>query len=334
MIILVPGIAMREDQGKLQIELEDSTKVEISPQAYQAIHKLITGRSDTISQLYEQPFLIKLTDLIQLDKKIHQVLGQYKKISCTQSVTINHWNDRKAELVSFDLYDVTNTNPTELVILKYNIIISPVDVDDSLNKPQSYIITMRFFSNIIIRERLQQELQNIPITLLNLPSAEIKIEYIDYLIAKNFLNTVDDCIKGFKVMAMSKTRKLAIKYATALCIILKYIMPFTVAFLLLIYSKKFILSYNPHIIGLSYLILWGFFSLFLTYRVGLFLSKKLDNKLFSLDKSSFINLNKGDENKLEESNENDKKIIKSISIEFGVSIVVSLLTSLITYFHF
>lgn len=329
-------IQMIEEPGNLQIELQDSTSVEVSAQTYQAIHKLITGRSDTITQFYEQPFLVDLEELIQLDKKIHQVCGQYKKISITKTVTVNHRNDSKAELVNLNLYDQTNNNPTESVILKYNIIICPANVAPSLNKPQSYTISIRFFSGIVIKQRLQKVHKKMPlfISLINTPPAVVKIEYIDYLIAKNLFHTIDDCIKGFKVTHMSNFRKASMKYSTILCVLMKYIMPVTIVILLLIYSPAYIASYKTPLLGLSKLIFWGFASFFFTYRIGQYVSRKLDIKLSTLEKSSFIKMNKGDERVLEESKKEDRKTINNIIMDFIGSCLLSVITSITTYFHF
>lgn len=321
---------MANKDDKLVVELGDSSKLEVSVQTYQAIHKLLTGKPDKMTKFYEQPFEIELDDLIQLHKKINQVCSQYDLISINFYAVINHIGDSKNELASLELYDRTQNCPVESILLKYNIVLMPMNVPPELKKPQNFSITIKFFSEIaLIKEfkKIREKFIGGENLLIGSYSAKVDIEYADYLVAKNINHIVDECIKGFGVAKFSTGLKFIISQSRVVSLILKYVVFSTILILTYLYIPKYSLILNDKfLLGRFLVISCG--ALFFSYMLGDYYSRKTRVILMDLEKKSSINLNKGDVKLISEEKQNEKSFILQIIIQFFVAFLISIATTI------
>lgn len=320
----------------LEIELADSTKASISVQAYQAIYREITGKSEKITEYYKDPFQIGIDELIQVHKKISQAFSSYERLEFNHSVTVEHRGDATITLSHLEQYDTTINKPVESVLLKYNVSLKPPNLPERLLKPQSYILSIKFVSGLTVVSDIKkaaEELFGEIGMLFNFYTAKVQIEYADYLVGKSIMHIIDESIKGFKTSKPGSLLKFSLNHSKFLRICIKYLPFLTFLYLLWQYAPHYF-SINNSLLALTKFILGGFALLFFFYKIGDYFGTKTRIALAHLDKLSYIKLNCGDNNLIQNCEKKDKfaalKILFTLSVELIISIAGIIIEKLIT----
>jgi hypothetical protein len=166
--------------------------LKVSLQTVQGIYNEITGKTEQIGRGFEVSFQIEFADIEQLHLKMMQLCEQYNICSSNHSVTIYYSEDNKEQFSSFErfrLYNKNNPNPVESLVIKYNFLI----ILPQVNKPQSYTVTVKLASRVAIIKKLQQDVPTSVsvFRVMGSRTALITVDYVDYLVARNFVDTFD-----------------------------------------------------------------------------------------------------------------------------------------------
>jgi hypothetical protein len=173
----------------------------VSLKAYQDIYHQVTGRTEQIRKRHFDNFLLEYSDLEQLHHKIMQLCDVHRVVARNETISVFHDKERKEQFTSFErfaAYNANATSPCVSVILKYNFSLIPA----GLQKPQEYVVTIRLISRIALLEQMDDEappfLRGGYFGYVHESTAEVTIDYVDYVIARGFVEATDEWAKGCK----------------------------------------------------------------------------------------------------------------------------------------
>lgn len=184
--------------GEQTIQLSELS-TPVSLKVYQDIYHQVTGRTEKIAQRYSDNLLIEFSELEQLHHKIMQLCDIHNVVANNEVISIFHEKERKQQFTSFARFRSYNSNatrPTTSIALKYNFSIIP----SGLPHPQEYVVTIRLTSRVAAINQLENEAPSFMrgrfFSFMLENTAEVSVEYADYIIARGFLEAFDEWIKG------------------------------------------------------------------------------------------------------------------------------------------
>lgn len=188
----------------------------VSLKTYQDIYHQVTGRTEQIRKRYTENLLIELGEIQQLNHKILQLCDVHKVVAGNNSVTVFHAKERKEQFTSFERFLAYNTNtasPTVSLVLRYNFSIIPA----GNSRPQEYVVNIRLTSKVAVLEQLRNDappfMRGRVFGFMAGPVAEVTVDYSDYVIARGFLEAVDEWVKGCRTTPTSKILQLLQTYS-------------------------------------------------------------------------------------------------------------------------
>lgn len=185
-----------------------SGDVVVTPQQYQAIYHEITRKVEIVAKRNHDPLIIELEDLRDLYHRVDQTLRSYNVLSISTNVTASYSNNIKDVFSDFERFvfqSNARTESTRQVSLEFNAAIRQPDDE----RPRPYKLTVNLNSNLGLNRRASRfpigpsVIVEVFESIFDF-SAEITIEYVDYSVAKNLMNTVDEWIAGRKCRRLPK----------------------------------------------------------------------------------------------------------------------------------
>ncbi len=318
--------------GDMALVGEEPSSHLVSMQVLQDVYNELTGKTEELSKGYEIPYQICFADIEQLNTKITQLYEQYNIKSSNCSVTVYHEKDQKQVFSSFErfkFYDQSLLSPTESILIKYNFLI----VLPKLSRPQSYSVSVRIGSKVTMLKKLEEDnLPSMIIKMVSGRSAQVTVEYIDYTVARNFIDTIDAWFKSIDTAKFASTYKTLQKYSHYISPIAKFSVGLFSGYLCLKYSFIFVLP-NIDYLQLYKIALITFAFIFITYSLAKFFGKIAEKNVDLMTELSFLKLNRGDEKEIEVfKSKNRKGLIRatlSIIATFGIGVLSSIVAAII-----
>jgi hypothetical protein len=170
--------------------------IPVSFQTLQDIYNELTGKTEEIENTYKIKYKIQLVDIEQLYIKIQQSFEQYNVTSSSCSITVFFVKGTKEVFSSFErfkLFNSSSRSETERVFINFNFMI----ILPKTKRVQQYEIKINLSSNLGVSKKVREDMGGSEsiFRLLIGQTAQISIKYIDYLVDKNFLDTIDEWIK-------------------------------------------------------------------------------------------------------------------------------------------
>lgn len=229
-----------EPTGDMALIGEEPKSHLVSMQVLQDVYNELTGKTEELTKGYEIPYQVSFEDLEQLNHKITQLYEQYNVVSANCAVTVYHEKDQKqvySSLERFRVYDRSSMSPTESVLIKYSILI----ILPKLKKPQGYTISVRVGSKVTMLKNMDDDdLPGMIIKIVSGRNAQVTIEYIDYTVARNFIDTIDGWFNSVESSKFSKYVLFAKKHSHYFPALLKYGIGIFSAYLCIKYAPVFI----------------------------------------------------------------------------------------------
>lgn len=173
----------------------------VSLKTYQAIYHQITGRTEQVRKRYSENLLIDFSELKQLHHKVMQLCDVHHVIARNETISVFHEKERKEQFTSFERFEAYNsstTSPTVNIVLKYNFSLTPAGV----KRAQEYVVTIRLTSRVAAIKQLENEappyMRGRFFGLMVGNTAEVTVDYVDYVIARGFLEAFDEWVGGCK----------------------------------------------------------------------------------------------------------------------------------------
>lgn len=186
--------------GERTIRVGESSSP-VSIKVYQDVYHQVTGRTEQIRQRYSNNILIEFPELEQLHHKVMQLCDVHHVVARNEVISVFHEKERKEQFTSFERFRAYNANaasPSVNVVLKYNFSIIPA----GLQRPQEYVVTIRLTSRVAMVKQMERDappfMRGRLFSYLSDNTAEVTVEYADYVIARGFLEAFDEWIKGCK----------------------------------------------------------------------------------------------------------------------------------------
>lgn len=166
----------------------------------QALYHEITGKTEVLAKGFKEARRITKNDIEQLSIKLHQVCEQFSVVGENCSYTVRHINSmtqKFSSLEKFKQYDESIPHAIDNITLEYSALIEV----PSTKKHYQYKIE-------VVLESLEfEKVGDVPDYLYAFWDFEwirIRIEYIDYVVARTFLAAVDEWTLGLEKIPTNK----------------------------------------------------------------------------------------------------------------------------------
>jgi len=314
----------REDEGLVQV---GDKNFPVSLKLYQDIYHQVTGRTEQIRKRSFDNLLLEYDDIEQLHHKIMQLCDVHRVIAKNETIAVFHEMERKEQFTSFErfkAYNANATSPCVSIILKYNFAIIPA----GLLKPQEYVLSFRLLSRVALLEQLDGEAPPFLrgggyFGYIHESTAEVTIDYADYVIARGFLETFDEWAKGCKSVPQSQILNFFRRHSHLAPLIGRIFIASLISWLF--WNAAETLSMQ----GAS-LTQWVRFGLLYTGSCYVFVSlmaavaSYVENSIDGYPELSYLKLNKGDERLIEKFSQRRRHVIlrfvwaSAVSIGLGI----------------
>lgn len=322
-------IEHNDDGARPRAVSQGASDVPLSIKQYQDIYHRITGKTEQIRSRYTDNLLVDFGELEQLNYKIMQLCDVHQVVASNQSVSVFHAKERKEQFTSFTRFKNYNANkasPTLSVVLKYNFSIIPAGG----KLPQEYVVTMRLTSRVAATKHLEEEsppfMRGRIYAFMVSHTAEVTVDYVDYVIARGFIEAFDEWIKGCKCSPTSPLLVLARTYSHHIPDACKLLVTGLIIFFALravpeFFSPgsapsswaRFMIIYS----GISYLIIKGVEKA----------ASQIEVAIDTYPEMSYLNLNRGDEKLISDSKDAKPWALLRFAVGVVLTIALGILSS-------
>jgi hypothetical protein len=170
----------------------NSERTTLTFQEYQSIYSEFTQKDEHLTKHYCKAFKINKSHISHLKQLLDDILRQYSIISINTNISVYQSDNVKKHYSSIENFLAIDTTAkaTEQIVIEYDLLIQVPNIQ----KKQSYKIVIKILSDIV---SFNNAIGNLPIEFLDIiekNNIEIKIDYIDYTIAKSIANTFDEWV--------------------------------------------------------------------------------------------------------------------------------------------
>lgn len=284
----------------------------VSMQVYQAIYNEITGKTETITDSYNNYLILELADLFQLEHLLNQFLEQYQLSAFNVAITIFHSKATKERFSSFErlkIYNVTNNSPIERISIELNILITP----PKLSKPQNYKISINIVSGATVIAKTKPDLPvGVPGMVLmravQRHAVKVEIEYIDYIIARSFSEILRSWVTSIKEQKPNNKLKSLQKKSHFFRLTSELLFFIMSIIITVTYAKLFLANATQNYVPLVQYLLISGCAIILSKQFGSVLGRSIEHKVDSINTNemSFIHINAGDKKQYVEFQDNLK----------------------------
>lgn len=311
---------------------EENTPIPMK--VYQDIYHQVTGKTEKIKKIYTENLLIDFSELEQLHFKIMQLCDVHNVVANSEVINVFHDQERSEQYTSFERFRKYNSNsakPVVSVVIKYNFSILP----NGIKKPQEYVIVIKLSSKIAMIEDLEESappfIRGAFFSFMAREVAEISVDYVDYVIARGFMEGFDEWVKGCKCKPKLPWLDFLQKYSYTFQSILLFLLP--AIFLMFTFNSvpETTKNYSSNLEWAQLVILVGgsfYFLVILSKALG----KALEQSVDSYFQISYLNLNKGDSRLIEQFYSKRRKLIYRFIGSACITIVLGVVSSKVSLF--
>lgn len=289
------------DQGNGRILRVGDTNSSVSVKVYQDIYHQITGRTEQIRKRYSDNLLIEFPELEQLHFKVMQLCDVHHVVARNETVSVFHHKERKEQFTSFERFRAYNANaasPCINVVLRYNFSIIPA----GLQKPQEYVVSIRLTSRVALLQQVEEEappfMRNRMLSFLSENTAEVTVDYADYVIARGFIEAFDEWVRGCKSLPKAKWLQTLRRWSHLVPHILRLVLVMAIAWFALQKVPEYFTHTSAPDAWARFLILYSSASFVLLTLIGA-AGELVEEAIDTYPTLSYMKLNKGDEKLIE-----------------------------------
>lgn len=304
----------------------------VSFQLYQDIYNQITGRTEQLAKSYKKSIKLEFSDIEQLDLKVKQILEQWKIVAANSSYTI-YFNKNQKETFSsierFKTYNSSSNSCSETISIKYFFSVAV----PATNRVQNYTVDIQLNSRIVVQQRLLSEIPfSAPpglINLMGLKTAEIRIDFVDYVMARTISTAFDEWVDSLHESEKNLVTDFLKKKSHYIPVVMKLLTLTLILF--------FIFSKIPNYIGgnflpisAAYFLFFSGVSVFFGYKIASKFGRYIEYSLDSTTEISYLKLTKGDEKNIESSVAKNTKQFRNAIAGLLATFILNLLAKYIS----
>jgi len=314
-----------------EVAINNTNNVSLTFQEYQAVYSEITQKNENIHKVYAKSFMLKKHDIAHLKGLVDDILRQYNIVSINTNLTVFQSENAQKTYSSIEnfLAIETTSKATEQIIVEYDILIQAPNIE----KKQNYKITIKMVSDLVVFDKMRD---SIPIELLDIiekNNIDIKIDYIDYTIAKSILNILDEWVediskKNHKISSFFEDNKTLIATSVKnLIVIFSFILIYQ-------YVPNYITAKDTDMQTLGKFFTIAFALIYFSNKVATFSSNIVKSNLSFLQDYSAIQLTEQDNKNIEEGKSKKTKRLVSFAITVILTVVYGVISSIIATKYF
>ncbi len=326
-------LAECDESGAVVVLGDEKASQKISFQLAQDFYNEITGKSERLKELSNDPFILKLRDIEQLHFRLEQSTEQYNICSFNESYSVSYVDDSSERFSSIErlkLHVGTRGCAIEEIVVQYKILI----ILPKTNRPQEYKLTVKMASRVAKIESMRKELGSMPFEIPlfqfeNIKTASFEIEYVDSTVAHAFMSVLKKWFNSLEKNRTSNAIKLIRKSSHYIPKLTKYsLLTISCTY---IYKSSSIYLLAPDVDArlVTLFTLSSILVAYLSVRIGIAIGKKIEVNLDSIYEQSYISFSSADDNFVKESSINIKKSKINAVTGLVVTIIVSIGSSLI-----
>lgn len=322
---------MRSDDKNFNEETKDlliTDSTENQMQILQNFYAKITGKKERLSKEISLNHITKFEDLENLHIKIVQMCGPLTVVHRNESITIFHSDDTKEQFSSFDrfrAYNKSSLSPTENVHLEYNILLTQPGIIDQ----QNYKISIDIHSRAAIMKKMisGSKMHKFIMNIIADNTASVRIDYVDYVVAVGFMNTIDGWFGTLRKSGDFRIIKWLKGWSDDFPFIFKYVS--VAAFLLFCYIQFTDAAANT--MDLFELSLIAFGGAYLLGGIGFRLGREAERKVDMIFPPSYVCLNRGDDDVAQlQASENRRGAIGAL-VSLAAALLFNVIGSYLAY---
>lgn len=301
----------------------------VSIKVYQDLYHQVTGRTEQIRKRYSENLLIEFSEIEQLHFKVQQLCDIHKIVACNEVISVFHDKERKEQFTSFERFRVYNANaasPTVSVVLKYNFSIIPA----GLEMPQEYVVSIHLTSRVALLQQIEQDapafMRGNLFMLVATNTAEVTIDYADYVIARGFLEAFDEWIQGCKKTPPITWLDTLRKWSSFMPGISKLVAGGLVSLFAYQSIPTFFSATSTAETWARFFVVYTGGAFFLVIIMGA-MGRLIEEVIDSYPVLSYLKLNKGDNNLIDEFGQRKKSILLKFVFSSGVSILLAIIAA-------
>ncbi|MDB0543887.1 hypothetical protein LBW62_21865 [Ralstonia solanacearum] len=317
--------------GDVAVGVESSSPTRISIQTLQGIYNELTGKSERVGKSYGKPFQINLSDIENLNRRIEQAHDQYHIVSNNCNVFVYYVDDTRDKFSSFDrfaLHSDGSASAVESIFLKYNFLVCL----PKTRAIQNYTVSIRLASRVAVAKRMMSEFYGAPPAILRLMgnrTAVVHVEYVDYLVARNFLNIIDEWFRVIPVASESKVLNWLQIRSHAVPRVSRFLTAMFVGSVLVMVAPNFIKGGSTDLLNMFRFSACGLMVVYAAYMISSWCAGLVEGGLDGYSELSYLKITKGDDREISNaSDENKFAFIKGVG-GFLLTVCVSIFTKLI-----
>jgi hypothetical protein len=197
-------------------------------------------------------------------------------------------------------------------------------------EPQSYSVSVRIASRIAIEKRMKKEMPfDFPIILKLMQgrTAIVSVKYIDYVVARSFLNAIDEWFSTLKKCPCSKCFSFIKKNSSMVPLVCKYSVGIISGLILLRNMHNFITP-SATLLNLGQVIFCYFIGLFAIYKLANHLGRQAERMLDSHSELSYLRFNAGDNLEIDTAQAGYRKSLAWSAVNFVFAILSGIIVKL------
>lgn len=301
----------------------------VSLKVYQDIYHQVTGRTEQIRKRYSDNLLVEFPEIEQLHFKVQQLCDVHKIVACNEVISVFHEKERKEQFTSFERFRAYNTNaasPTVSLVLKYNFSIIPA----GLERPQEYAVSIRLTSRVAMLKQIEEEappfVRGHLAGFVTLNTAEVTIDYADYVIARGFLEAFDEWIRGCKKIPPVAWLDPIRRWSTSIPGIAKVAAGALITWFAFQSVPTYFAATPQPAIWARFFVVYAGGALILVPLMGA-IGALIEEAIDGYPVLSYLKLNKGDSNLIEEFASRKRSVIFKLFISAASTVVLGIISA-------
>ena len=278
----------------------------------QALYNTVTGKTENLSKRFSENYKIGMNDIVQLHAKMGQMCSQWNVIETNENITVHHTDDNKETFSSLDrfkVYDQSQTSPIESIVYEFNLLVQLQNTP----KPQPYQITVRLGSKVAIQDKAREDMPSpMLIRFFRGGAINVDIKYVDYVVARNMLSTIDSWVSSVESTPKNKALNFLHQQSHRFGDVCAFIL-LMVALIASVSSVSILVSPVSNDQDLAKFLIVSFGVIAGSYFIGKALGGFIENGVDRISEVSYIKINVGDSRVIDAAtNENRKSLAKAM----------------------
>ncbi len=193
--------------------------------AIQAIYHAVTGKTENLSKWLSGNVVVKYGDFCRLHSMLRDQWNLHTLLADpTTTVVVSDENDRKIQYSSWERFQALQVDLNQVtsdVVLRIELVTELPNI----NTPQRCILIVTLDSALPIINSMNSDRGDaIPPSFLmiagrNWRTVDVSIDFVDYILAKNFLGVVEEWFKSLEKIESSRLSQFIYKSSRTLGVI-------------------------------------------------------------------------------------------------------------------